>query len=226
MSLSKVYKGNADYRLVNILAGNFDNGGAAPALPQDLDAFQYDKDLPASRQAGPDPEKIRAEAYLQGKQAGLEEAEQQFGATLKAFAGAVAEIGRLRQTILKNSSHDMLQLVIAISAQIIQQEISISAEIIVATIQKALRAAARADEFHIKINPTDFETATQNRPLLLASISGLRNITFEAAPEISRGGCLIESEQGRVDATIETQIDEVRQHLSGLMEGNRDAVSG
>jgi hypothetical protein len=142
-----------------------------------------------------------------------EEAEQRLNDTAQTLGSAIVDISRLREKILKNSTNEMLQLVMAISRQVIQHEIQTREEVILNIITQALHAAIRSDEFHIKVNPEDFLVVTDNKPLFLASVSGLNNITFEADPGIARGGCLVESALGQVDATLETKLDEIYQQL-------------
>jgi flagellar assembly protein FliH len=142
-----------------------------------------------------------------------EEAEQRLNDTAQTLGSAIVDISRLREKIMKNSTNDMLQLVMAISRQVIQHELQTNEEVILNIITQALHAAIRSDEFHIKVNPDDFQVVTENKPLFLASVSGLNNITFEADPNIDRGGCLVESDLGQVDATVETKLDEIYQQL-------------
>jgi flagellar assembly protein FliH len=149
-----------------------------------------------------------------------EEAEQRLNDTTRTLGGAIVELSRLREKILKNSTNDMLQLVMAISRKVIQHEIQSREEVILNIITQAMHAAIKADEFHIKVNPDDFQVVTDNKPLFLASISGLNNITFEADPSIDRGGCLVESDLGQVDATIETKLDEIYQQLFKATDTN------
>ena len=54
----------------------------------------------------------------------------------------------------------------------------------------------------------------EKKPLFIASISGLKNIIFEGDAAIARGGCLVESTLGQVDATLESQLAQIRQHLA------------
>lgn len=154
-----------------------------------------------------------------------EETANRLNDAAQTLGSAIVDISRLRETILTNSTDDMLRLVMAISRQVIQHEIETREEVILTIITKALHAAIRADEFHIKINPGDFQVVTENKPLFLASISGLKNITFEADPSISRGGCLVESALGKVDATLDTKLDEIFQQLRSPTD-NHDEKSG
>jgi flagellar assembly protein FliH len=54
---------------------------------------------------------------------------------------------------------------------------------------------------------------TENKPLFLSSISGLQSIVVESDEDISRGGCVVESDQGKVDATIETKLEKIQDQL-------------
>jgi flagellar biosynthesis/type III secretory pathway protein FliH len=147
-----------------------------------------------------------------------EEAEKKLNRTTQALGSTLAEISRLRETILTNSTNDMLRLVMAISKQVIGQEVAAREDLIVSIITQALHASIKADEFHIKINPDDLLVVNEKKPLFLASISGLKNITIEADPSIARGGCLVESALGQVDATIDIKLEKIYQELQGLTE--------
>ena len=228
MSLSKVYK-SGSYSGMDVLTfAEFDdeagNGGGVklagrvcsqeedwtPQKPQQAAA----PEAPQASEPAPDIQQELEQAYLKGIQAGRDEAEQRIGSAVTAFSQALEDISRLREAILKNSTDDMLRLVMAIVEQVIPTEISTNPEIIHQTLKKALQAAVRSDEYHIRIHPDDFSVVMEKKPLLLASISGLKNITVESDPSISRGGCLVESQLGQVDATIETQLTEIWQKIA------------
>jgi len=171
-----------------------------------------DGNAPAAAQPRP-PIMVNEQPANQQIPSFWDEAAKRLNDTALTLGAAIVDMSRLREKILNNSTDDMLRLVMAISRQVIQHEIETRDEVIVTIITKALHAAVKADEFHIKINPNDFQVVTENKPLFLASISGLKNITFEADPSISRGGCIIESALGKVDATLETKLDEIFQQL-------------
>jgi flagellar assembly protein FliH len=168
--------------------------------------------------APPDTGKKIEAAYLQGKEEGTQQANERFESSLEMFAQGIEEVSRLRETLLQNSTHDMLRLVMSIARQVIHCEISVNREVILATLGKALNAAVSSDSYRIKVNPEDLALVTEKKPLFLASINGLKNIVFEADPVIARGGCLVESELGEVDATIDSQLEEIRRTLLEAME--------
>jgi flagellar assembly protein FliH len=54
--------------------------------------------------------------------------------------------------------------------------------------------------------------------LFLAAINGLQNLSFQADPAVGRGGCLLESEFGDVDATIDGQLDQIHRSLLATLD--------
>jgi len=158
------------------------------------------------------------EAYLQGKEEGQQEIRLQFGSSLEMLAQGVEEVCHLRATLLQNSTQDMLRLVLSIARQVIHSEVSLNRELVLITIDKALRAAVRSDHYHIKVHPEDLALVTESKPLFITSINGLEGISVEGDPQISRGGCLIESDLGAVDASIEGQLEEIRRTLLSTVE--------
>lgn len=165
------------------------------------------------------------DAFERGRRQGLEEARERFGAAEARFDSAsdalglaLEELSRLRHRLLQASRQDMLRLVMAIAEQVIRVEVCVNREVISATIDGALQEAVRSDAYRIRVHPEDLLAASERKPLFLDSISSLKNISFEADPSISRGGCMVESELGEVDATIERQLAELRRVLLGDRE--------
>ncbi|HKL25008.1 MAG TPA: flagellar assembly protein FliH [Desulfuromonadales bacterium] len=158
------------------------------------------------------------EAYSRGRSDGRAESEENLGKTANALAKALEEISRLRESLLKNSTQDMLNLILVIAKQVLQTELALNSNVILETIENALQVALRADRYHILVNEADLATVEEAKPLFLARINGLKNISFSAMPDISRGGCKVESEFGEVDATIESQFEVIRNTLSGSVE--------
>ncbi len=240
MSLSKVFKYQNNFQPEQIFsypAGGFNvSGGIGGSSLTNLMELQGrdDTGLKAGlkfqregyeEQIGDSQVLNKEQVYNQGKQAGLEQAEQQFCDTVSALGIALEEIGRLRESILKNSIHDMLLLVMAITKEVINREVEANPDVIVSTISRALNAAVKSDEFHLVVNPLDLDLVNEKKPFFIASISGLQNITVETSEEVSSGGCLLESNFGEVDATIESQLEQIRKQLTAKMKRD-DAESG
>lgn len=176
-------------------------------------AAQIEAPRPSVKPPAVDLSAQLAEARRQGRQDALDEAGAQLVAAADALGKALEDISRLRAALLKNSTDDMVRLVMAIAEQVIGGEIATRPEFILKTLRESLHHAIQADEYQVRVNPEDLAVVVENRPLFLAAVSGLKNIVFETDPAMSRGGCLVESRLGQVDASIETRLEEIRNRL-------------
>lgn len=226
---AKIHKGAAAHLLQNLGFADLDLAVAgASCAPGNSDGFQmirFGQAAAGSSQAFQDGGELsrsqRSPELATGVagESGTRLQEQRMNELLAALAESLGELSRLREKVLKNSTDDMLRLVLAIAEQVIHREVAADPTIIIATLQEALQAAIHSDAYHVKVHPDDLAIVMERKPLFLASISGLKNITLEGDATLSRGGCFIESELGQVDASIEGQLGELRRKLLTGEEG-------
>ena len=212
MSLSKIYRGAETNDLKEFQFRSF--GETEPNSPLEADGFVKSSSVVTSPAPAGNSAKDVEAAYARGRQEGVESSENNLETAAQAFASAAEEISRVRESVARNSGNDMLRLVMAISEQIIRREVAADPKVVLTIIENALQSSVRTDQYRIRINPDDLESVTQQKPLFLASISGLKNLSVETDPEISPGGCRVDSDLGDVDATIETQLETIRQSLN------------
>jgi flagellar assembly protein FliH len=153
-----------------------------------------------------DIEAIKQNAFSSGVEAGRKQAEKDFENSAQTFMCICRELDSLRETILKNSTAEMKELVLAISEKIIRHSVTEQNETIVATIKDAIRLAVKSDEFQIQINPADLAAVKTKKQEIIETVSGLNNIALMADPNIERGGCKLESTCCTIDATMIGQI--------------------
>ena len=56
---------------------------------------------------------------------------------------------------------------------------------------------------------------------LLEKIDGCSHVELRDDPAVSRGGCIVTTARGRIDATIDRQIDRIVQTLLARQPGER-----
>ncbi len=229
MLLSRIYRHSAPQGLKAIRFLDFDEqdtdgeggGGVGVFVEESMAASAATIDPPRVHSAAPAgaSEEQLAAAYRRGRDEALSGAAAGLVSAADALGQALTEIARLREDLLKNSTGDMVRLVTVIAEQVLQAEIATRPEFVLETLRRALQHALKADEYHVRVHPDDLAMVTENKPLFLASISGLKTLRFEEDASVARGGCLIESDLGQVDATIDTQLEEIRQSLRAHLEG-------
>ncbi len=153
------------------------------------------------------------ESYSNGVQAGMDRMESDYGLSVKTLQSICEQLNTVRETILKNSMSEMRELVLLIAEKIIRHSISSQKETIVKTVEDAIQQAVKSDEFIISVNPDDYITIKTKSADFINSVTGLENIIVRSDASIDSGGCLIESSNCTVDATLVSQLEIIAEAL-------------
>lgn len=98
-----------------------------------------------------------------------------------------------------------------IAKKIVYREID-DRTIINENVKVAVNKIIGANEVRLKLNPQDIEDLNTDSKNLL-NTSSFNKIKIEGDDRIEKGGCLIETEIGNVDARISTQLTELKRKL-------------
>lgn len=161
----------------------------------------------------PDIEEIQQAAYTQGFEEGQRQALEEYQTSGKTLFNIAEQLNGIREVIIQNSIGEMQDLVITIAEKIIRHSVTAQDDTIVATVEEAIRKAVKSSEFYICLNTSDYTVIKEKSPELINKISGLEQIFIKIDDQIEPGGCIIESDNCTVDATIASQLQLIKDHL-------------
>ncbi len=182
----------------------------SPPLKEGLPQVHSPPSPPQPAEPAVDVEAIRSDAYLDGIAEGRKQAEEDFENSSQTLINICQELNHLRETILRNSTEEMKELVLGISEKIIRHSVTIQHDTIIETIKDAIQLAVQSDAFQIRLNPADLKAVEARKIEIIESISSLDNIVLKADPGVDPGGCLLESSCCTVDASLTSQIKVIR----------------
>ena len=149
--------------------------------------------------------------YAQGERAGAEAAAARAEAMLRRLAHTLDELQVLRTDLIRRTEREVVELSLAIARRILQREVSLDHELMLAMARVALDRLADVATASIRLHPDDYAAALGARGSAVAS----HGVQIVADPGVRRGGCVVQSEFGSVDVGITTQIDELTHALLG-----------
>jgi flagellar assembly protein FliH len=152
-----------------------------------------------------------ATGYAQGERAGLEAANTRAEPMLRRLAQTLEELGTLRQQMIQQTERQMVDLALAIAHRILRRETSLDGDLIVAMARVALERLGDAGSVTVRLNPEDHRATVERHGNDWAGTK----VRVIADPAVSRGGCLVDSDFGFIDAGVEAQFDEVMRALIG-----------
>ncbi len=176
----------------------------------------------ARKEAAALKEEAAKQGFLEGEEAGKRQGLQQLDTAIRSLQQAAEELTHLRGELLRCAEEDIVTLAFHIARVIIRQEILLNRDVILSTVQRALESLVDRENILIRVHPDDLERVMAAKKELFESLKGIKTLSFQGDEMIDRGGCIIESEFGEIDARIMEQIAEVekrfRERLSLLSE--------
>lgn len=83
-------------------------------------------------------------------------------------------------------------------------------------LEKVLRAAREEKFLTLRVCPDQFEAAQRSVDKLLEQAGATAFVEVSADSALARGACLIESEHGVIDASLDMQLDAIRRALTAV----------
>jgi len=137
---------------------------------------------------------------------------------LAVMSHVVTELDHQKKEWLLHCENEVLQLGLSIARKILQVEPKINQEILLKVIKAALMRVIDKNGLEIHIHPDDETQAKVILPELLAQMRDLPRVEIKMDEHVGRGGCLIETRSGFVDARLETQLEKISEKIFMVTE--------
>ena len=159
------------------------------------------------RRAGEQAESLRQEAYAEGlargEAAGKAEGLAQYEQRLQDFAALFAALDGEQEALLRQHEERMLALITTMVDRLVYHEVSVNPLVIQACLKKAMEFVVENSTVRIHLHGDDFarlkKASLENSRL----IEGKNRIQLVEDPNIALGGCLLKTDFGEIDATLE-----------------------
>jgi len=176
----------------------------------------------AKRSAAESHEKGKQEGFKEGEKQGQGTAEKKFNAEVAKLKEQTAkyfkQVEQSKDEMIRGLEHILLKFCMELTKKIVANEAVTNPELVLSVIKKSLSMIADRDNILIRVAPGDLETASGAKDFLSTVTERLENVRFEVDDRIQKGGCIIESNSGMVDARLGVQLDEIEQLIEKAWE--------
>lgn len=160
-------------------------------------------------------ESIEMEAYkegiLKGQEEGRKMAIKQIEPLFDTLKNALKELSDLRSAMIEKHHEQILEIVFLIAEKAIHRQIHLSPDIILDTVRAASSHLTETEEIRIRLHPSDFEYIKEIEAIISKKLTGGNTIHVIEDSSIDRGGSVIETEFGDIDATVRSQIEHMKE---------------
>jgi flagellar biosynthesis/type III secretory pathway protein FliH len=145
---------------------------------------------------------IIAQAGAAGQQEGFSEAEHQR-----------EEIAQFEQRMLQEVEGEVVRTALRVASELLEAEMAGRADAVVDIVCTALATAKHARDVFLRVSPADVGVLRDHKTRLIDALGRVRDVEVREDRLVKRGGVLIQTESGVVDAQLETQLEEIARVL-------------
>ena len=160
---------------------------------------------------------IEHEAYRRGHESGRDEGYKDGQAEvmrlIDRLATVLAKAVDIRDDIIHSSEKLMTDMILMIARKVIKDEIVERREVVINNIKESIRRIKDRDRIDIRVNFADLDMTTAHKDEIIKMMETLKKINIYEDSRVERGGCIIETDIGAIDARISTQLDAIEEAI-------------
>lgn len=166
--------------------------------------------VPAAPPAAADPvAAAAAEAAGRGYAEGRAAGEAELAGAIREFharaAAALSRLAEIEAAVVRDLEHRLLDVALAAASRVVRERIEAGDPVAVRALREALDAVPASGEIRVRVHPDDAEAIGRETESEVAR----GRIVLVPDPSIGRGGCVVESAVGTVDATVGRALEAV-----------------
>ena len=158
-------------------------------------------------------EEAYAEGYKEGQKAGFDAGLERAGETLGRLEALIAGLETTRAELYRQLEQEILDLVFRIAEKVIHAEIQSDDGAKTSILAAGLRRLKESERVVIRVSPADLELIREVLPALKEENGMTGKVTLREDPEVSEGGCVLESDHCEVDGRIEVTLQAIEEAL-------------
>ncbi len=161
--------------------------------------------------------------FNEGFEAAQSQLEQQFNEQIMSKSEEFYQILSGIEERLQSYEKSFESIVIAVSSKIAQKILNREIEnksIVENTLRNAIGKVLGAGGIILRLNPADYELLNQG-DFIVTLNNSFSKLKFEMDESIEKGGGMIETEIGSVDARVSTQLEEIIKQLENSLNDDQ-----
>ena len=183
----------------------------APAAPGP------DAVLAAVARAEADADAVRAAAREEGLREGREEALAALAPALEALNQAAEAVQADQFARADRLERHAVDLGLYLAEKVLGGAIAVEPELVLEAVRGALRGIVERERVTVLVHPEDLELVRDAMDDVRASLGGIEHCEVQAERRVSRGGAVVRTPEGDVDARAETKLLRAREVVEAAL---------
>ena len=161
--------------------------------------------------------KAEEEGFEKGREAGYAEGEAEVERLIEQLHSIIDKTIEKRNEIIDESETQVINLVIMIARKVVKVISENQKNVVINNVIQALRKLKSRGEVLIKVNLADVELTSEHIKDFMRMVENIRSVTVVEDSTVDKGGCIIETDFGEIDARISSQLHEIEEKILDLV---------
>lgn len=153
--------------------------------------------------------KAKEEGFIQGREEGFENGKKEVERLVERMHKIIEGVQNKRQEILDNTEQQIVDLVVLMTRKVVKIMSDNQKSVIMANIVQALKKVKGRGDVTLRVNLTDVKLTTEHIQDFIREVENIQNIVVVEDSSVEKGGCIVETDFGAVDARISSQLVEL-----------------
>lgn len=162
-------------------------------------------------------QKIKADAkqdgFKQGHDDGYSAGESEIERLVERLRKMVEALMLRREEILKETEQQIVELVILMTRKVVKIISETQKTAIMSNVLAALKKVKSRGNVILHVNLEDLKLATANADEFIKRVENIQGITVVEDSTVEKGGCVVETDFGAIDARISSQLSELEEKI-------------
>ncbi|MDP3177869.1 MAG: flagellar assembly protein FliH, partial [Spirochaetaceae bacterium] len=162
-------------------------------------------------------EAAERDAAKKGRDEGREEGYREGAAEVERLVGRLHVIldrsMEKRAEILEQTEAQVVELVLLVAKKVVKVISENQKSVVIQNISQALRKLKTKSDVIVRVNLSDLQLATDHVKDFVAMTENAKRLTVVEDSTVDKGGCVIETDFGEIDARISSQLHELEERI-------------
>ena len=155
----------------------------------------------------------RNEGFEQGHQEGYEKGAAEVDRLIERMHKILEAVMQRREEILQDTESQIVELVILMARKVIKILSENQKNVIMANTVAALRKVKTRGNVTLRVNIEDVKLTTAHADEFIQHVENVQGITVQEDSAVEKGGCIVETDFGAIDARISSQLTELENKI-------------
>lgn len=150
-----------------------------------------------------------SEGYNKGLEDGFSEGKDEVTRLVERTHKILEGVMARREEILTSTEQQLVELVILMTRKVVKIISENQKSVVMANVLQALKKVKGRGDVTIRVNMEDVKLTTEHAQEFISQVENIQGITVIEDSTVDKGGCIVETDFGAIDARIQSQLSEL-----------------